>query len=756
MSTRTPGPSTLFPSGQARQNYQRNWGNYASVATLPNGAGNALAAPYFAVLEVGDVAHVTGVGPQYCTSVGTAGGSDAVWASSAGDVVGPASSTDKAVVRWNGVTGKLIQNSVAILTDAGEFQAGLGSQATPSYSWPGGAGLTDKGFYSDGANAASFSAAGSRRLQFYASGIQFFGGGGINASTANTGIFVQGNTGGVATPSVLLNNAAAFTAGAGVAQQGIALQHGINQTSTASFVSLTIDQGLIGAGTGVPVFGSGGGFFLNFRSNSVAAFQVTNAGAVLAGPGSASLPSLAFLAETTLGFYRSGAGSLGFASAGAIRMTFSSTGLGLVSGSGIVYSTTTDIGITLRGLIATVATPSVTHDNGANVFTGSAASQIGTRFVYGVNQTATATFSALTMDLGLVVAGTGVPVFGSGGGFFADWRANSVSLFQVNSAGQVRVATGAGATAPSYSFVSFTTTGFYATSSTNVNLSLNSNATYSFNASALNFLQGNVGIYASALNTAYFLGGNWTTAADGPFYVKNLNAFTASTAVNQKGFRIYAGVNQTSTASFTGIYLNLSLNLDGVTGSPVFGSGGGLLVDLQVGLVSQFQVTSGGVSISKGENPQTTATYDLGTNALLWRDLYLSGNVRGGFPVSDWAFSGLYTGGAGLVTSYASDAGVAAAVSATSVGYPQPRAVTFKNLKVNPSINTLPATATFTVYKNGVATSITCTVGAGSTAIAGDTTNTAAFAVDDRFDLVVTETGIGTLAFSATVECYVA
>lgn len=36
-----------------------------------------------------------------------------------GDVNGPTSSTDNAVVRWDGTTGKLIQNSTAILEDNG-------------------------------------------------------------------------------------------------------------------------------------------------------------------------------------------------------------------------------------------------------------------------------------------------------------------------------------------------------------------------------------------------------------------------------------------------------------------------------------------------------------------------------------------------------------------------------------------------------------------------------------------------------------
>jgi hypothetical protein len=38
-----------------------------------------------------------------------------------GDVFGPASSTDNALVRWDGITGKLIQDSVAILNDIGEL-----------------------------------------------------------------------------------------------------------------------------------------------------------------------------------------------------------------------------------------------------------------------------------------------------------------------------------------------------------------------------------------------------------------------------------------------------------------------------------------------------------------------------------------------------------------------------------------------------------------------------------------------------------
>lgn len=52
-----------------------------------------------------------------------------------GDVDGPASSTDNAVVRFDGTTGKLIQNGVATETDAGAFLTASGTSALPAYSF---------------------------------------------------------------------------------------------------------------------------------------------------------------------------------------------------------------------------------------------------------------------------------------------------------------------------------------------------------------------------------------------------------------------------------------------------------------------------------------------------------------------------------------------------------------------------------------------------------------------------------------------
>ena len=50
----------------------------------------------------------------------------------AGDVVGPSSATDNALVRFDGTTGKLIQNSSGILDDSGSL-SGIASIGTPNY-----------------------------------------------------------------------------------------------------------------------------------------------------------------------------------------------------------------------------------------------------------------------------------------------------------------------------------------------------------------------------------------------------------------------------------------------------------------------------------------------------------------------------------------------------------------------------------------------------------------------------------------------
>lgn len=84
---------------------------------------------------------------QYFLSAGGGGGGG-------GDVVGPASSTDKAVVRFDGITGKIIQNGVAIETDLGSINSQDGTAALPTFGFLSAGGV---GVYLTAGGALAFS-----------------------------------------------------------------------------------------------------------------------------------------------------------------------------------------------------------------------------------------------------------------------------------------------------------------------------------------------------------------------------------------------------------------------------------------------------------------------------------------------------------------------------------------------------------------------------------------------------------------------
>lgn len=62
------------------------------------------------------------------TGVGDTGWVELAAAGGTGDVVGPASSTDNAIVRYDGTTGKLVQNSAVTISDTGDFVSSAGTK----------------------------------------------------------------------------------------------------------------------------------------------------------------------------------------------------------------------------------------------------------------------------------------------------------------------------------------------------------------------------------------------------------------------------------------------------------------------------------------------------------------------------------------------------------------------------------------------------------------------------------------------------
>jgi hypothetical protein len=102
----------------------------AGTLVIANGGTNGSAAP-----TAGAVAYGTGTAYAF-TAAGTAGqvltsngAGVPTWTTNAGgDVSGPASSTDNAIARFDGVTGKLIQNSVTLIDDTGNASGILSQQ----------------------------------------------------------------------------------------------------------------------------------------------------------------------------------------------------------------------------------------------------------------------------------------------------------------------------------------------------------------------------------------------------------------------------------------------------------------------------------------------------------------------------------------------------------------------------------------------------------------------------------------------------
>ena len=101
------------------QNTTGNAATATSATTATNLAGGAL----------GSVPYQSGAGATTFVGIGSTGqvltvaGGVPTWATpTTGDVSGPASSTDNAITRFDGTTGKVVQNSTITLSDAGALE----------------------------------------------------------------------------------------------------------------------------------------------------------------------------------------------------------------------------------------------------------------------------------------------------------------------------------------------------------------------------------------------------------------------------------------------------------------------------------------------------------------------------------------------------------------------------------------------------------------------------------------------------------
>ena len=129
-----PGTNTLTASVTGTTNFAVQIGN-ASGSLTSVGLGSS-----------GQVltSNGAGVAPTFQTN-------------GAGDVVGPASATDNALARFDGTTGKLIQNGIATQTDLGSINSQDGTAALPTFGFLSTAAV---GVYLTGGGALGFSSGG--------------------------------------------------------------------------------------------------------------------------------------------------------------------------------------------------------------------------------------------------------------------------------------------------------------------------------------------------------------------------------------------------------------------------------------------------------------------------------------------------------------------------------------------------------------------------------------------------------------------
>jgi len=183
-----------------------------------------------------------------------------------GDVVGPASATDNALVRFDATTGKLIQNSVGILSDAGVLTGLTGITSSGSITaiaaatqdsviLQGRAGGTN----SYGVTLTPTTLTASRTVTFANADINFStglgvaqGGTGLTSGTSG-GVLYYSATGTLASSAALAASALVVGGGAGVAPStittgtGVTTALGVNIGTAGAFV---VNGGALGTPSG--------------------------------------------------------------------------------------------------------------------------------------------------------------------------------------------------------------------------------------------------------------------------------------------------------------------------------------------------------------------------------------------------------------------------------------------------------------------------------------------------------------------------
>lgn len=238
VSAQTPsnGQTIVYNSStQLWENSQVGLTNgVTGVLPVANG-GNGTATP---ALTAGTNVTITGTWPNY--TINATGGSGG------GDVSGPASSTDNAIARFDGTTGKLIQNSGMQINDSGEVNVGV---------WKG----TEIGIAYGGTAASTASQARGNLLPSYAT---------------NAGKVLAVNTGATDVEWISAGGVGTVTSVALSMPSGFSVSGSPVTSSGTLAVTTTLSGVLKGTGSGITAATAGTDYAAPGTSNTFTSNQV--------------------------------------------------------------------------------------------------------------------------------------------------------------------------------------------------------------------------------------------------------------------------------------------------------------------------------------------------------------------------------------------------------------------------------------------------------------------------------------------------
>lgn len=348
--------------------------------------------------------------------------------------------------------------------------------------------------------------------------------------------------------------------GASTSQKMVRIESVINQTGTSSFSALQLD-------VTNTALGSGAHYFLDLKVGGTTVAGITNGstaalqGNFLAGGGAHATPGISFFGDPDTGLANVAANRLTVVTGGSERWRFEGANLIAITSTALLSMGVSGGGMTLQGAITTGNVAANTMDNGSS-FTASSGAQKMLRVRGTINQTSTAGFAGIEVDLINTV-------LGSGAQYFADFKISGTTVAAITNGSttalQGRFLAGPGALAtPSWSFLADPNTGVWNSAGDTLDLVTNGSSKLTVSTTSItpkldmipstSFLS--LGSSGTHWNSAY-LNDTYVSSGGGIFQwpYATVNYHTNNTAVSSDPVWIDNGGDAYAAASHTVNYI---------------------------------------------------------------------------------------------------------------------------------------------------------------------------------------------------------